>query len=182
MAVRPIAASASILALITAAPAAAQDFYVGFGLEYGDTEMTDAIPVDYSGDLTMGSLFGGVRVPANNFFFGAEAETSLFTDYSTSSFTGDDIDRISRLRALGGYDWGAFAAFAAAGGAWVEGELSGPGLDDSANGWTYGLGGEYTINDRFDVRLEVIHDDVEFENGSYSWENTSLRAGAIVKF
>ena len=47
---------------------------------------------------------------------------------------------------------------------------------------TYGIGAEFTVNDRWDLRAELIRDDVEFEDGSYSWENTSLRAGAIVKF
>lgn len=183
MAIRfPLAATASILALASATPAFAQNFYVGLGLEYGDTEMTDALGDDYSGNLTMGSVFGGVRFPVNNWFFGAEGETSIFADYSTDTFTGDDLDRVSRLRGLAGYDFGGVSAFAAVGGAWVDGELSGPGLDDSADGMTYGIGAEFTVNDRWDLRAELIRDDVEFEDGSYSWENTSLRAGAIVKF
>ena len=175
------AISASMLALIAATPAAAQEFYAGLGLEFGNNEMGDAVGNDYDGEQTLGSVLGGVRLNAGNWFFGAEGETSVFADYD-SDFFGADLDRVSRLRAIGGYDFGGFAGYAAVGGAWVEGELAGAGLDDSAEGMTYGIGGQYTINDRWDARLEVIHDDVEFQNGTYDWENTSLRAAAIVKF
>jgi opacity protein-like surface antigen len=178
----PLALSASVFALAAASPAMAQNFYVGLGLEGSiDTQMSDAVGSDFDSELTMGSVIGGVRLNHNNFFFGAEGETSLFAEYD-SDFSTADLDRVSRLRAIGGYDFGSISGFAAVGGAWVEGELAGPGLDDPADGWTYGIGGEYTINDRFDIRVEAIHDDVEFEDGTYSWENTSLRAGAIVKF
>jgi len=179
----PFVATASLLALTVAGPAAAQNFYVGAAVEFGDTEMSDAVGGDYSGELTMGSVIAGVRfTTASNFFFGAEGETSLFTDYETDTFTGDDVDRISRLRAIGGYTFDRWSVYAAAGGAWLEGLPGGAGLEDSADGYTYGLGGEYSLNDRFNLRVEAIRDDLEFEDGSYGWENTALRAGAIVKF
>jgi opacity protein-like surface antigen len=130
----------------------------------------------------MGSVIGGVRFNHNNFFFGAEGETSLFTDYSSDWSTLSELDRVSRLRAIGGYDFGAISAFVALGGVWTEGELAGPGIEDSADGTTWGIGGEYSLNDRWDVRLEYIHDEVEFADGTYEWENSSLRAGAIVRF
>lgn len=179
----PLAATVSLLTLAAAGPVAAQNFYAGVGVEFGDTEMSDAVGGDYSGNLTMGSVIAGVRVTtASNFFFGLEGETSLATSYDTDTISGDEVDRISRLRAVGGYNFDRWSVFAAAGGTWLEGQPGGAGLEDSADGYNYGLGGEYSINDRFNVRLEAIRDDLEFEDGSYGWENTALRAGAIVKF
>jgi hypothetical protein len=177
-----LALSASLLAL-TASGATAQEFYLGLALEIGDPEMTDITPTTYPGDLTMGSVLAGVRFPtANGFFFGAEAETSLFTNYDTATFGGDEVDRISRLRALAGYDFQTFSLFAAAGRSWLDGLPAGPGLEGGAQGNTFGLGAEIPVSERIDFRLEAIHDDLNFENGSYSWDNTALRLGAIIKF
>ena len=177
----PRAISASLLALAAGSPAAAQNFYVGAGVETSVESDLSALGTDFSNDLTMGSVLGGVRFNHSNFFFGAEGETSLFTDYDSDWSPASELDRVSRLRAIGGYDFGAFSAFGAVGGVWTEGELAGPGLADSADGTTWGVGGEYSINDRWDVRLEYINDEVEFDSG-YEWQNSSVRAAAIVKF
>ena len=176
----PFAISASLLAFIVASPAAAQNFYVGAGVETSVDSELSALGTDYSNDLTMASVLGGVRFNVNNFYFGAEGETTLFTEYDSDWSTASELDRVSRLRAIGGYDFGAITAFAAVGGVWTEGEILGFG-EDSADGTTWGVGGEYSINDRWDVRLEYIHDEVDVESG-YEWENSSLRAGAIVRF
>lgn len=179
----PLVIPASLLALVAATPAhAAQNFYLGLGIEHGWTEMDDAISDEFDGNLTTLSAFAGARVWLDRFILGAEVETTLGTSYSTHGFTGDDIDRLTRLRGMAGYDFGDITGFVAAGGTWIEGPISGPGLDNSADGWNIGVGGEYEINDMFSVRLEAIHDHTEFENGTYEWQNTSLRAGAIIRF
>lgn len=177
-----LALSASLIALSTGV-AAAQEYYIGLALEIGDTEMTDAIPMSYPGDLTMGSVLAGVRVPTTNgFFFGAEAETSLFTNYDTATFIGDEVDRITRLRALAGYDFETFSLFAAAGGAWLHGLPAGLGLGDNASGTTLGLGAEFPVGERVDLRIEAVSDRLDFQNGAYDWDNTALRLGAIIRF
>jgi len=179
-----LALTTSFLALGVANPAAAApQFYAGLGIEYGSTEMTDAVSGEYSGDLWSGSVIAGVRFGfPGNFFVGAEGETTLFTDYETDTFTGDDLDRVWRLRGVGGYDFGDIAAFVAVGGVWVDGALAGSGLEDSSDGLTYGAGIDYAVNDQFDLRLEVIRDETDFENGTYEWDNTAVRAGALIKF
>lgn len=179
-----LALTASFLAFGVANPAlAAPQFYAGVGIEYGDTEMTDAVPTDYDGELWSGSVIAGVRFDLpSNFFLGAEGETTLFTSYDSDFGGNDDVDRIWRLRARGGYDFGDLSAFVAVGGVWVDGPLAGTGLEDSSDGITYGAGVDYALNDQFDLRLEVIRDDTEFENGSYEWDNTAVRVGALIKF
>lgn len=178
----PLVIPASFIALAAATPADARNFYVGFGLEHGWTEMNDAVGGEFDGDMTALDVFGGVRFWADNFILGAEIETTLTVGSDTDFGGNDDLDRVSRLRGLVGYDFGEFSAFVAGGGTLVNGDLAGPGLDDSAGGWNIGVGGEYDFNDVFAVRLEAIHDQTEFENGSYEWNNTGIRVGAIVRF
>jgi outer membrane immunogenic protein len=178
----PLVIPASFLALAAVTPANAQNFYVGLGLEQGWTEMNDAVGGDFDGDITALDVFGGVRFWSDNFIFGAEVETTLTAGYDSDFGGNEEIDRVSRLRGLVGYDFGEFSAFVAGGGTWVHGEIAGSGLDDSAEGWNIGVGGEYAFNDVFSVRLEAIHDQTEFENGTYEWNNTAIRAGAIIKF
>ena len=111
---------------------------------------------------------------------GGEAETSLSSEYDGDGSGSGEIDRMSRARLLIGYDFGKANVFAAYGRAWAEGVLV-PFGPESYDGKTWGVGGEYEISERFDVRLEGLAD--ELENGSgYTYENRSVRAAAIVKF
>ncbi len=173
----PLTVGASVFAFAVAAPAYAQNFYVGLGVEQGSTETDFFGGVD--GDLTDISVLAGARLHAGPWFAGVEGETTLYTNHDVDG-GGGDLDRVSRLRALGGYDFGQFSAFAAAGGTWVEADdFFG---EDLNNGFNYGVGGEYSFNDRFSGRLEYIHDEGEFFDGNYEWQNDALRASAIVKF
>jgi opacity protein-like surface antigen len=177
----PLVIPASFLALASVTPADAQNFYLGLGVERGWSETDDAVGGSWDGDITTLAIFGGFRFWVDNFIVGAEVETTLSTDFD-DPYSNDDIDSVTRVRGLVGYDFGDISAFVTAGGTRVKGPISGPGLDDSAHGWNIGAGGEYEINDMFSVRLEAIHDETEFENGTYEWDNTSIRAGAIVRF
>jgi opacity protein-like surface antigen len=165
-------------AALAAAPgvANAQNFYLGLGVERGDTSID---PVDVDGEMTNVAVFGGVRLSAGNFFFGGEGETSLSTEVEFDGGGSGDIDRASRLRALAGYDFGQISIFGAAGGTWISDDDA---IGDDVDGWNYGVGGEFDFNDRFSARLEYIHDEGEFFDGNYEWSNDALRAGAIVKF
>lgn len=179
-----LALTVSILALGATLPAGATQFYVGAAIEVGNSEMTDAVSNDFDGDLTTGAIIAGVLIPVDDkWFVAAEGETTLFTSYDPDDYSGgDDIDRIWRLRARGGYDFGKWSVYGAVGGVWVEGPIAGTALEDSADGVTYGAGVEYGFSDQIDLRLELIHDETEFESGTYEWDNTSLRAGATIKF
>jgi opacity protein-like surface antigen len=161
----------------TAAEADGLQFYAGLGIEYGDAESTFG---DQS-ELWAGSVFGGARYTfPGNFFIGAEGETSLFSSWEPP-FTGE-VDRIWRLRGRLGYDFGSVAVFGAVGGVWVDGLIAGAPFSDSADGLTYGGGIDYAVSERFDLRLEVIRDETTLSDGSYEWDNTSVRAGAVIKF
>lgn len=172
----PLALTASFFALAVAAPAHAQDFYAGIGVEQGNTNI-DFGPGNFDSSMTNVSVFGGIRLHSGSFFYGAEGETTLSANHDDG-----DIDRLSRLRAMAGYDFGQWSAFAAAGGTWANGDLFNWGNGDDAHGWNVGVGGEYSFTNTLAVRAEVIHDETEYNDGNYEWHNTSVRASAIIKF
>jgi opacity protein-like surface antigen len=176
-----LALTVSFLALGAAASAATAaeglQFYAGLGIEYGDAEST----FGDNSELWAGSVFGGARYTfPGNFFIGAEGEASLFSSWEPT-FVGE-VDRIWRLRGRLGYDFGQVALFGAVGGVWVDGSIAGAPFADSADGLTYGGGIDYAVSEKFDLRLEVIRDETELTDGSYEWDNTSVRAGAVIKF
>jgi opacity protein-like surface antigen len=175
-----LALTVSFLALGAAAPSAVAgtDFYVGLGIEYGDSEVTPGV----EGELWAGSVIAGVQHTfPGNFFIGAEGETTLFANYEADGGTPGEIDRIWRLRGRAGYDFGQLSVFGAVGGVWVDGRV-GIVIDDSADGLTYGGGIDYSVSEQIDLRLELIRDETELESGVYEWDNTSVRAGAVIKF
>lgn len=178
--------TASALVMGLCAPAQATQFYVGAGLEVGSSKMSDEFGNHADADLVTGSVIVGAVMPlGTNWFVSAEGETTLFTSYDSDVYTGnEDVDRIWRLRARGGYDFGQWAIYGALGGVWVDGDVAGEFEPGSPDGVTYGGGVEYAFDDRIDLRLEVIRDETDYNNadGTYEWDNTSLRAGAVIKF
>jgi Outer membrane protein beta-barrel domain len=170
----------STLAVLSAMPSAAQDFYVGLGAEFGNGTAIGLSSLD--SELQSFSLLAGGRYTfANKMFLGGEIETSLSTDYSITE-VDYDFDSLRRARLLFGYDFGTFRAFGAYGVGEAQGNLSGFG-PGKYSGKTWGIGGEYDVNDRIGLRVEAMRDDFDFENNSgYGWENQSLRAAAVVKF
>ena len=172
-------AGVSALAVVSAQSATAQNFYFGLGYEAGTTGVDG--PFSFDGEMSATSLLAGYRYGFDNgLFLGGEAETSLSSEYDGDGSGSGEIDRMSRARLLIGYDFGKANVFAAYGRAWAEGVLV-PFGPESYDGKTWGVGGEYEISERFDVRLEGLAD--ELENGSgYTYENRSVRAAAIVKF
>lgn len=176
---RKLLMSASVLAVIAVQPLAAQNFYVGLGAEFGNGQGTGLLTPDT--ETSAVSVIAGARYTfANNMFAGGEIETALTNNHSVFG-SDDELDSLSRARVLVGYDFGQFAAF----GAYGLGKASGPvaGNFGTYEGKTWGVGGEYALNDRFDLRVEAIRDDFEIENNSgYGWENSSVRAAAVVKF
>jgi predicted porin len=177
---RNLLLSASALAVMAAQPLMAQNFYVGLGTEFGNGTALSIVSNDT--ELQAFSLLAGGRYTfANKMFLGGEIETSISTGYSIEGFD-QSFDNLQRARVLLGYDFGKFAAFGAYGTGRAEGNLTGFGVG-TFSGKTWGIGGEYDLNDRIGLRVEAMRDDFDYENNSgYGWENQSVRAAAVVKF
>jgi len=177
--------SVSALAVLAAHSAQAQEYYYGFGVEGMQLEHET---LGFTSDQTVGSILGGVTVAtANGFRYGAELETSLFTNERSNTAGApvlDDINNITRVRGLAGYDFQNFSIFASLGYAWVTGDLFGGFIPD-AEGLSYGIGADIPVTDRISIRIEALRDEVEASSGFYEGagiESNSLRLGAIVKF
>jgi len=139
-----------------AAGAQAQTAYVG--LTYGN-----AVPqvgaTHQKLSVMAGALFGfGITS------YGGEIEFSVADTAGTES--------TSRLRGMVHYDLGALGTFATLG-------LSDYGLEGGgkANGVNYGLGVDYAVTDRIDVRLEALRDVLWGASNV-----TSIRAGVSYGF
>lgn len=142
----------------TPAPVMASDwsgFYLGGSVGMGDVTVGDADAIDAD---NMG-LHAGYNYDMGQFVLGAEVEYAQL-DFENA---GDGIDAsVLRLKARAGYDAGAFLPYLTAGAAQLKIE---DGSDVSDNGYFYGAGVEYAINDSFRVGGEILQHEFDDFNG-----------------
>ncbi len=170
-------------ALFGASLASAQEFYSGVALGWSSSEL-DATGATSEGDVTGTSILLGVRsgIGGGNTFIGGELETSLGVDFDEDAGgSGADIDRLSRLRVVIGQELNGFTLFGTAGLASMQGNLDGSG-DDTAGGYTFGVGVDVPVTEGVDVRIEALKDTVEFDGGANQLTTTGIRASAILNF
>lgn len=175
--------SVSILAL-TAAPAIAQDFYVGFGAASGNFVEADDWSGSNTGSMQAMSATLGAKFNMGTVFVGGEFEMGTVSSYE-SGYWGPDAgaDTIQRVRAIIGTDMGALSVFGSLGTATLSGELN--GFDAlSATGMTYGIGVDYAVTDRYSLRFEAIRDELDYDvySENYSWDGNSVRMGVLFNF
>ena len=131
-------------------------FYLGGGIGTGEVTFGTDTPLD-SNDL---SVHAGYMYDMGSIVVGGELE------YERMDFkdTGDKFDAsVLRLKGRVGYDAGPFLPYLTAGGARLMIE---DGSDISDNGYFYGLGAEYAVNDNFRVGGEILqHEFEEFNDG-----------------
>ncbi|MEO9865025.1 MAG: hypothetical protein ABJO29_08545 [Yoonia sp.] len=153
-----IQAVLAAVAISLAAPVAAQDLYVGAGLDYG---------YPHSGDKEFfGSLMAGVVFDVGPVGIGIEGDTG-------HQFGGGDGRETSRVRGLVTYDFGRFTGIASAGA--VQYKIG----NSVTDGETYGLGAQMPVTDRFDGRFEMIRD---FVGGDFGTDVTTTRLSMLYKF
>ena len=185
-----LAISVSALALQTGA-LQAQEFYGGLMIAYSDGERTPqpgGFGAATNTSSKSASLLAGARFQSSSpLFYGIEAETTLgldgtlgFGPGSTAEVTGQ-----SRLRAVLGYNFSKFSAFAAIGAVRQRGSGTGGILSTSydASGTSYGLGVEVPMSDKINLRGEILYDDTSASGYQASdFTSTTIRLGAIIKF
>jgi len=153
-----LTATLTALAMSIAAPVAAQDLYVGGGLDYG---------YPHSGDSeTFGSFVAGVIFDVGPFGVGIEG------DVGTQFSDGDDRET-SRVRGLVTYDFGRVTGIASVGG--VQYKLG----DTTYNGETFGLGAQMPLSSMFEARGEFMRD---FVGGGFGTNVTTTRLSVLYKF
>lgn len=146
--------SAAVLALSTTS-AIANDwsgFYAGAGI--GNLEVDTSVDGVKDDDTSYG-VHAGYRFDAGQWVFGGEFEY----DWADVELVPGSIsaDRVMRLKATVGYDFGQALVYLAAGTAEVDVD----GLGDDWGGF-YGLGAAYAVSPQAIVSLELL--EHEFTN------------------
>jgi len=180
-----LAASVSALAVLSAHSAQAQEFYYGVGVETMPLELALGPVLRLARDITAGSILGGISFATpGGFRYGAELETSLLNDVSAT--VAIDINGITRVRGLAGYDFQNFSLFGSLGYTWIGEDIYGGfGSASGAEGISYGIGADVPISDRVSIRIEALRNELELNSGIYegsALDGNSLRLGAIIKF
>lgn len=183
---KKIFTSASIVAVTAAlgcfSPVYAQEgrqgFYFGLGVLSGQISAegfggTDGFGTSSEEDHTGVSAFAGYRRDEGTIFVAGELGFNNLPGV-------DGVDSVVRLRALVGMPVGRVDTFLSLGVAVIDGDAA---IDGAKSGLSIGIGTQIPLTDRFDLRLELLHDrfnDVGFKGED--WEDTSLRAAAIFRF
>ena len=141
--------------------------YVGAQLGYGDVSSSLA---GVDGNGAAGGLHGGYRHDFGQFVAGAELA------YNTSNIdlgTTGELDNVTQLKLMGGYDLGQTLVYATAGAAHAKATIGGTEFSD--NGWLLGVGMDYAINDAWTVGGEFNHH--RFDN--FDGTGADIRANSV---
>lgn len=135
-------------------------FYAGLQYGQGSAELDGLDDVDTEG----WGVHGGYTRGFGNWILGGEL------DYNKVSLDEGDLDGegdLWRLRGRAGYNMGQFQPYLTAGVAHISTDED--ALDISETGWTYGVGVEYLVSQKFSVGLEYTRSDfsdvIEGSNG-----------------
>lgn len=153
-------------------------FYAGGSLGYGDVSGSTTI-----GDDVDGLIYGahaGYDYDFGNFVVGGEFEISG-ADISDESLTPAlDVDSVTRLKVRAGYDAGAFLPYATAGYAMLS--TSGQ-IDDSDDGYFYGIGMDYKLRDNIRLGGELLqHEFDDYAGSGIDVEATTIAARMAFEF
>ena len=137
--------------VVAEAPAYNWDgFYAGLQYGQGSAELDGSDDVDTEG----WGVHGGYTRGFGNWILGGEL------DYNKVSLDEGDLDGDSdlwRLRGRAGYNMGQFQPYLTAGVAHISTDEEAG--DISETGWTYGVGVEYLVSQKFSVGLEYTRSD-----------------------
>ncbi|MGP3696379.1 outer membrane protein [Rhodobacter sp. NSM] len=150
-------------------------FYVGGQLGYGDID-TD---IDgYDGNGAIGGVHAGYRYDFGRAVVGAE----LAYDISNIDIgeAGDELDNLTTLKLMAGGKIGKGLLYATAGGSWADVKSDAGDPDD---GYVYGIGYDYMLNDRWSVGAELLrHTWDSFNDADIDADATTLQAKVGFRF
>lgn len=128
--------------------------WTGFyaGLQYGQgTGEASFGDLNTESDFDGYGVHGGYMHDFGKFVAGAEL------DYNKLDIDDADKGDLTRLRARAGYDMGRFLPYVTLGAAHLSADQA--GVDVSETGFTYGLGADFKVTERFTVGAEYTKQD-----------------------
>lgn len=151
-------------------------FYAGGQLGYGDLNGTGTT---LDGNGALGGVHAGYRMDYGQYVMGAElAYNASKIDLATA---GDELDRIARLKLIGGYDLGRTLVYGSVGAAHAKATVGGASLSDT--GYTVGIGADYALTDQWTIGAEVMHDKFDnFDNSGTDLSGTSAQLKVGFRF
>jgi opacity protein-like surface antigen len=134
-------------------------FYAGGQLGYGDVDSNGA---GLDGNGWLGGIHGGYRWDFGQFVFGTELDYDA-VDISLGGDTGS-LDDVTRLKLVGGADLGNSLLYGTTGVAYATADVGPQSLSD--DGWFYGAGMTFAINDQWTVGGELLQHTFNNFDGS----------------
>jgi opacity protein-like surface antigen len=134
-------------------------FYAGGQLGYGDVDSNGG---GLDGNGFLGGIHGGYRWDFGQFVFGTELDYDT-VDISLGGDTGS-LDDVTRLKLSGGADLGNSLLYATTGLAYASASVGPQSLSD--DGWFYGAGVAFAINDQWTVGGEILQHNFNNFDGS----------------
>ena len=134
-------------------------FYAGGQLGYGDVD-SNGNGLDGNGFL--GGVHGGYRWDFGQFVLGTELDWDT-ADINLGGDTGS-LDDVTRVKLIGGADLGNSLLYATTGMAWADATVGDASLSD--DGWFYGAGMTYAINDQWTIGGELLQHNFDDFDGS----------------
>lgn len=134
-------------------------FYAGGQLGYADVGSNGG---GLDGNDFLGGIHAGYRWDFGQFVAGAEL------DYDTANVdlggTLGSLDSVARLKLVGGAEVGNSLLYATTGAAYADASVGGASLSD--NGWFYGAGATFALNDRWTIGGELLQHEFNDFDGS----------------
>lgn len=150
--------------------------YVGAQLGYGDITSGGA---GLDGNGAIGGIYGGYRMDFGKFVSGVEVGYDASNVDLGSS--GDKLDNVARLKLIGGVDLGQTLVYGTIGAARAKATVSGSGL--SGNGYLFGVGADYALNDKWTVGGELLsHHFDNFGSSGVDLKATTVEAKVAYRF
>ena len=150
-------------------------FYLGGQLGYGDVD-TDV--EDYDGNGAIGGVHAGYRYDFGRAVVGAELAYDI-TNIDIGD-AGDELDNVATLKLMAGGKIGQGLLYATAGGAWADTSSDAGDPDD---GYVYGIGYDYMVNERWSVGAELLrHTWDAFDDTRTDADATTLQAKVGFRF
>jgi outer membrane immunogenic protein len=151
-------------------------FYAGGQLGYGDIDSNGG---GLDGNGWLGGIHGGYRWDFGQFVFGTELDYDA-VGIDLGGATGK-LDDVTRVKLVGGADLGSSLLYATTGYAYATATVGPDSLSD--DGWFYGGGLAYAINDQWTLGGEVLqHDFGNFDGSGVDFDALTATARVSFKF
>jgi opacity protein-like surface antigen len=151
-------------------------FYAGAQIGYGDADSNGA---GLDGNGFLGGIHGGYRWDLGQAVLGAELDYDI-ADISLGGGAAS-LDDVTRFKLIGGADLGATMLYATAGAAYATATVGPQSLSD--DGWFYGAGLAYAINDQWTVGGEILeHNFNNFDGSGVDFDVLTATARVSLRF